>query len=193
MKLLEERIRRDGKIGAGNVLKVDSFLNHQMDVPFLCEMGKEFHRLFGDEGITKVLTIEASGIGIAALTAQYFGVPVLFAKKTPTNNISGDIYTAEVYSYTHERPYTIYVSKDFLLPGDRVLIIDDFLAKGSALLGLLDLVKSAGAEAVGAGIAIEKAYQDGGSVVRGTGLRVESLARIASMSVEDGVKFVEEE
>lgn len=193
MKLLEERIRRDGKIGAGNVLKVDSFLNHQMDVPFLCEMGKEFHRLFGDEGITKVLTIEASGIGIAALTAQYFGVPVLFAKKTPTNNISGDIYTAAVYSYTHERPYTIYVSKDFLLPGDRVLIIDDFLAKGSALLGLLDLVKSAGAEAVGAGIAIEKAYQDGGSVVRGTGLRVESLARIASMSVEDGVKFVEEE
>ena len=190
MKLLEERIRRDGKIGAGNVLKVDSFLNHQMDVPFLCEMGKEFHRLFGNEGITKVLTIEASGIGIAALTAQYFGVPVLFAKKTPTNNISGDIYTAEVYSYTHERTYTIYVSKDFLLPGDRVLIIDDFLAKGSALLGLLELVKSAGAEAVGAGIAIEKAYQDGGSIVRGTGLRVESLARIASMSVEDGVTFV---
>ncbi|MBQ8642594.1 MAG: xanthine phosphoribosyltransferase [Clostridia bacterium] len=193
MKLLEERIRRDGRIGAGNVLKVDSFLNHQMDVPFLCELGKEFHRLFKEEGITKVLTIEASGIGIAALTAQYFGVPVLFAKKTPTNNISGDIYTAEVYSYTHERTYTIYVSKDFLLPGDRVLIIDDFLAKGSALFGLLDLVKSAGASVAGAGIAIEKAYQEGGEKVRAAGLRVESLARIASMSVEEGVRFAEED
>lgn len=192
MKMLEERICRDGKIGAGNVLKVDGFLNHQMDVPFLCELGKEFYRLFQNEGITKILTIEASGIGIAALTAQYFGVPVLFAKKTPTNNISGDIYTAEVYSYTHERNYTIYVSKDFLLPGDRVLIIDDFLAKGSALFALLELIRSAGAEVVGAGIAIEKAYQDGGAKVRATGLRVESLARIASMSVEDGVKFVEE-
>ena len=192
MKLLEERICRDGKIGAGNVLKVDGFLNHQMDVPFLCELGKEFHRLYKDAGITKILTIEASGIGIAALTAQYFGVPVLFAKKTPTNNISGDIYTAEVYSYTHERNYTIYVSKDFLLPGDRVLIIDDFLAKGSALFALLELIRSAGAEVVGAGIAIEKAYQDGGAKVRAAGLRVESLARIASMSVEEGVKFVEE-
>lgn len=190
MKLLEDRIRQDGKIGAGNVLKVDGFLNHQMDVPFLCELGKEFYRLFGDEGITKILTIEASGIGIAALTAQYFGVPVLFAKKTPTNNISGDIYTAEVYSYTHERNYTIYVSRDFLLPGDRVLVIDDFLAKGSALFALLELIKSAGAEVVGAGIAIEKAYQEGGAKVRATGLRVESLARIASMSVENGVEFV---
>ena len=192
MKLLEERIRRDGKIGKGNVLKVDSFLNHQMDVPFLCELGKEFHRLFKDEGITKILTIEASGIGIAAVTAQYFGVPVLFAKKTPTNNISGDIYTAEVYSYTHERTYTIYVSKDFLLPGDRVLIIDDFLAKGSALFGLLELAKGAGASVAGAGIVIEKAYQEGGEKVRAGGLRVESLARIASMSVEEGVQFVEE-
>ena len=192
MKLLEERIRRDGKIGKGNVLKVDSFLNHQMDVPFLCELGKEFHRLFKDEGITKILTIEASGIGIAAVTAQYFGVPVLFAKKTPTNNISGDIYTAEVYSYTHERTYTIYVSKDFLLPGDRVLIIDDFLAKGSALFGLLELVKGAGASVAGAGIVIEKAYQEGGEKVRAGGLRVESLARIASMSAEEGVQFVEE-
>lgn len=190
MKLLEDRIRQDGKIGAGNVLKVDGFLNHQMDVPFLCELGKEFHRLYKDEGITKILTIEASGIGIAALTAQYFDVPVLFAKKTPTNNISGDIYTAEVYSYTHERNYTIYVSKDFLLPTDRVLIIDDFLAKGSALFALLELIGSAGAEVVGAGIAIEKAYQEGGAKVRATGLRVESLARIASMSVENGVEFV---
>ncbi len=191
MKLLEDRIRVSGKIGAGNVLKVDSFLNHQMDVPFLCTLGQEFHRLFKDEGITKILTIEASGIGIAALAAQYFGVPVLFAKKTPTNNISGDIYTAQVYSYTHERSYTIYVSKDFLLPTDRVLIIDDFLAKGSALFALLELIGSAGASVAGAGICIEKAYQEGGAKIRETGLRVESLARIASMD-ENGVKFVGE-
>lgn len=193
MKLLEDRIRRDGKIGKGNVLKVDGFLNHQMDVPFLCELGKEFYRLFKDEGITKILTIEASGIGIAALTAQYFGVPVLFAKKTPTNNISGDIYTAEVYSYTHERTYNIYVAKDFLLPGDKVLIIDDFLAKGSALFALLELVYCAGASVAGAGIAIEKIYQDGGDKVRATGIRVESLARIASMSEAGGVRFAGEE
>ena len=193
MKLLEERIRRDGKIGKGNVLKVDSFLNHQMDVPFLCELGKEFYRLFKDEGITKVLTIEASGIGIAALAAQYFGVPVLFAKKTPTNNISGDIYTAEVYSYTHERTYTIYVAKDFLQPGDKVLIIDDFLAKGSALFGLLELICCAGASVAGAGIVIEKAYQEGGEKVRASGIRVESLARIASMSEAGGVVFADEE
>ena len=192
MKLLEERIRRDGKIGAGNVLKVDCFLNHQIDVPFLCELGKEFYRLYKDAGITKILTIEASGIGIACLTAQYFGVPVLFAKKTPTNNIYGDIYTSEVYSYTHERTYNIYVSRDFLLPEDRVLIIDDFLAKGSALFALLDLVKHAGASVAGAGIAIEKAYQEGGEKVRAAGIRVESLARIASMDVENGVQFVEE-
>ncbi len=191
MKLLEDRIRKDGKIGAGNVLKVDGFLNHQMDVPFLAELGKEFHRLFQDEGITKILTIEASGIGIAALAAQYFGVPVLFAKKTPTNNISGDIYTAQVYSYTHERTYNIYVAKDFLLPTDRVLIIDDFLAKGSALFALLELIKSAGASVAGAGICIEKAYQEGGSKIRETGLRVESLARIAAMD-EHGVTFVGE-
>ena len=193
MKLLEDRIRRDGKIGKGNVLKVDGFLNHQMDVPFLCELGKEFYRLFKDEGITKILTIEASGIGIAALTAQYFGVPVLFAKKTPTNNISGDIYTAEVYSYTHERTYNIYVAKDFLLPGDKVLIIDDFLAKCSALFALLELLYCAGASVAGAGIAIEKAYQEGGDKVRAAGIRVESLARIASMSESGGVRFVGEE
>jgi len=193
MKLLEDRIRRDGKIGAGNVLKVDCFLNHQIDVPFLCELGKEFYRLYKDEGITKILTIEASGIGIASLTAQYFGVPVLFAKKTPTNNIYGDIYSSEVYSYTHERTYNIYVSRDFLLPGDRVLIIDDFLAKGSALFALLDLVKFAGASVAGAGIAIEKAYQEGGEKVRASGIRVESLARISSMDPETGVHFVGEE
>jgi len=191
MKLLEERIRKDGKIGAGNVLKVDSFLNHQIDVPFLCELGKEFYRLFQNEGITKILTIEASGIGIACIAAQYFGVPVLFAKKTPTNNIYGDIYTAEVYSYTHERNYTIYVSKNFLTPDDRVLIIDDFLAKGSALFALIELIHNAGASVAGAGIAIEKAYQEGGAKVRATGLRVESLARIASMDEKNGVVFAD--
>ncbi len=181
MKLLEERIEKDGKIGAGNVLKVDCFLNHQIDVPFLSELGREFYNLYKDEGITKILTIEASGIGIACLTAAHFGVPVLFAKKTETNNISGDVYTSEVYSYTHEKKYNIRIAKDFLSPEDRVLIIDDFLAKGSALLALLKLVSDAGASTVGAGIVIEKAYQNGGKIVRDMGIRVESLARIESM------------
>lgn len=188
MKLLEDRILKDGKIAPGNVLKVDCFLNHQIDVPFISELGKEFYRLFKDEGITKILTIEASGIGIACLTASYFGVPVVFAKKTPTNNISGDVYTAEVYSYTHERTYTIRLSREFLTSEDRVLIIDDFLAKGSALLALLSLIKSAGASVAGAGIVIEKAYQPGGEIVRGMGCRIESLARIASMD-ENGIEF----
>ena len=189
MKLLEDRILKDGKVGAGNVLKVDSFLNHQVDVPFISELGREFYRLYKDEGVTKILTIEASGIGIACLTAVCFGVPVVFAKKTPTNNISGSVYTAEVYSYTHERTYNIRLSRDFLTSDDRVLIIDDFLAKGSALLALLKLVHDAGATAVGAGIVIEKAWQPGGSIVRAQGIRVESLARIASMDEENGIRF----
>ena len=190
MKLLEDRILKDGKIGTGNVLKVDCFLNHQIDVPFLSELGKEFYRLYKDEGITKILTIEASGIGIAFLAAAHFGVPVVFAKKTETNNISGDVYTAEVYSYTHEKTYNIRLSKEFLTSDDRVLIIDDFLAKGSALLALLKLVEAAGASVAGAGIVIEKSYQSGGDIVRSRGIRVESLARIASM--EDGVvKFAD--
>lgn len=188
MKLLEDRILRDGKIGAGNVLKVDSFLNHQIDVPFLSRLGEEFYRLYKDEGITKILTIEASGIGIACLTAAHFGVPVVFAKKTTTNNIAGDVYTAEVYSYTHERTYNIRLSKDFLTEDDRVLIIDDFLAKGSALMALLKLVHDSGATTVGAGIVIEKAYQAGGHLLRDNGLRIESLAKIASMD-ENGIVF----
>lgn len=192
MKLLEERILKDGKVGAGNVLKVDSFVNHQIDVGFLCELGREFKRRFADDNVTKILTIEASGIGIACLTAQYFGVPVVFAKKTKTNNIYADVYTSKVESYTHGTTYDIVVSKEFLNPGDRVLIIDDFLAKGSALKGLIELINHAGATVVGAGIVIEKAYQPGGDLIRSMGIRVESLARIASMSVEDGVKFVEE-
>lgn len=189
MKLLEEKILRDGNLGEGDVLKVDSFLNHQIDVAFLSELGKEFHRLYADERVDKILTIEASGIGIACLTAEQFGCPVVFAKKTKTNNIYADVYRADVYSYTHERSYEIIVSKAFLHPGERILIIDDFLAKGSALTALLKLIRSAGAEAVGAGIVIEKAFQPGGEMLRKEGLRIESLARIASMSVADGITF----
>lgn len=190
MKLLEERIRQDGIIENGSVLKVNSFLNHQMDVTLFSEMGKEWVRLFEGEGINKILTIEASGIGIACLTALHFGCPVVFAKKTKTNNIYADVYTAEVYSYTHQRSYDIVVSKDFLSPGDRVLVIDDFLAKGSALNALLKLIRDAGATPVGAGIVIEKAFQDGGKNLRDSGFRVESLARIASMSRAEGIQFV---
>ena len=192
MKLLEERILKDGKVGAGNVLKVDSFVNHQLDVKFLSALGKEFYRRFADCGVNKILTIEASGIGIACLTAEYFDVPVVFAKKTKTNNIYADVYTSKVESYTHGTTYDIVVSKQFLRPEDRVLIIDDFLAKGSALKGLIELIAHAGATVVGAGIVIEKAFQPGGELIRSMGVRVESLARIASMSEEDGVKFVEE-
>ncbi len=189
MKLLEERIRRDGKIREnGSVLKVDSFLNHQIDVGLYNEIGKEFFRLFADDGVTKILTIEASGIGIACIAGQYFDVPVLFAKKSKTKNIDGGVYTAKVESFTHGRVYDIMVAKEFLLPTDRVLIIDDFLANGAALDGLIQIVRGAGAAVVGAGICIEKAFQPGGERIRAQGIRVESLARIQSMS-EDGVEF----
>ncbi len=189
MQLLEQRIIKDGKIGAGDVLKVDSFLNHQIDVAFISELGREFYRLFADCGVNKILTIEASGIGVACLAAMHFNVPVVFAKKSKTVNISGDVYTSQVYSYTHKTTNTIMVSKDFLSPEDNILIIDDFLANGQALLGLLDVAKSAGASVAGVGIVIEKAYQAGGNKIREMGVRVESLARIESMSVEGGVKF----
>ena len=189
MKLLEDRILKDGHIGADNVLKVDSFLNHQIDVSFVCELGKEFYRLFKDENITKILTIEASGIGIACLAAQYFGVPVVFAKKTKTINIYSDTYNATVHSYTHKRDYDIVVSKEFLSKEDNMLIIDDFLAKGSALTALLMLIEKAGAKTAGAGIVIEKAYQGGGNLVRDMGIRVESLAKIKSISKKDGIVF----
>ena len=189
MKLLEERIRTHGKIREGGVLKVDSFLNHQMDVKLFQEMGKEFLRLYQDCGVTKILTIEASGIGIACVAAQFFDCPVIFAKKNKTKNIADDVYTSKVESFTHGRVYDIIVSKEFLLPQDRVLIIDDFLANGSALQGLIKLVRDAGATLVGAGIAVEKAFQPGGDMIRNMGVRVESLARIKSMSVEGGVEF----
>ena len=192
MKLLEERIRRDGKIKGGDVLKVDSFLNHQMDVELFQEIGREFKRLFGDCGVTKILTIEASGIGIACVTAQFFGCPVIFAKKNKTKNIAGDVYTSKVESFTHGKVYDIIVSKEFLLPTDRVLLIDDFLANGSALQGLIKLVRDAGATLVGAGICVEKAFQPGGDLLRNMGVRVESLARVKSMSEEGGVVFCDD-
>ena len=193
MKLLEDRIRKDGKIYEGDVLKVDSFVNHKIDVKFISEIGKEFYRLFGDCGINKILTIEASGIGIACLVAMHFDVPVVFAKKSKSINISADVYTSKVESYTHNKVYDVIVSKEFLSPDDKVLIIDDFLAKGSALKALISLVKDAGAEIAGAGIIIEKAYQGGGDYIRNEmGVRVESLARVASMSVEGGVVFCED-
>lgn len=181
MKLLEERITKDGKVKEGNILKVDSFLNHQIDVALLNELGKEFKRLFEKDNVTKILTIEASGIGIACIAAQHFGVPVVFAKKTQTKNIAGDTYKSRVESFTHGKVYDIIVSKEFLKPQDRVLIIDDFLAKGSALKGLANLVENAGATIVGAGIAIEKGFQNGGELIRNLGIRVESLAIIDEM------------
>lgn len=189
MRLLEERIRRDGRIREnGTILKVDSFLNHQMDMTLFNEIGKEFFRLFGDERVTKLLTVEASGIGIACVTGQYFDVPVLFAKKSRTKNIDGSVYTAPVESFTHGGVYKVMVAKEFLLPEDRVLLIDDFLANGAALEGLISIVKQAGATVVGAGICIEKAFQPGGERLRKQGLRVESLARIKSMG-EAGIEF----
>ncbi len=181
MKKLEERIRRDGTIRGTEVLKVDRFLNHQMDIALINEIGQEFYRIFQGDNVTKILTIEASGIGIACLTAQFFQVPVIFAKKNKTKNIAGDVYTSKVASFTHGRVYDIIVSKEFLGPEDRVLLIDDFLANGSALQGLINLVRDAGATLIGAGICVEKAFQPGGDLIRSMGVRVESLARVKSM------------
>lgn len=189
MERLKERIRRDGHIRGHDVLKVDSFLNHQIDVDFLGEMGKEFARRFQGEHVTKILTIEASGIGIACIAAQSFGVPVVFAKKTATRNIDGDVYTSQVESFTHKRTYDIMVSKEFLKGNDRILLIDDFLANGKALEGLCQLVREAGATLVGAGIVIEKGFQPGGERLRGQGIRIESLARIKTMDENTGIEF----
>ena len=186
MELLKERIRKDGKVKDGNVLKVDSFLNHQIDVKLLEEIGKEFKRLFGSEEVTKVLTIEASGIGIAVETARAFGLPVVFAKKSKTKNIAGEVYTSKVMSYTHGREYDIIVSKDFLGPEDRVLIVDDFLANGAALEGLIQLIKDAGATLCGCGIVIEKGFQPGGEELRKRGINIQSLAIVDSMDPATG-------
>lgn len=186
MQLLKDRIRKDGKVGAGDVLKVDSFLNHQMDIELFNEFGKEFKRRFADAEINKILTIEASGIGIACIVAQSFGVPVLFAKKSKTKNIAGEVYTSRVQSYTHGRVFDIIVAKEFLGKGDKVLVIDDFLANGAALEGLISLIKDSGAELVGAGIIIEKGFQGGGDRLRDAGIRLESLAIVESMDANDG-------
>ena len=192
MELLKERIRRDGKVKGTDVLKVDSFLNHQMDVELFAEIGKEFKRRFADREVNKILTIEASGIGIACVAAEYFHCPVIFAKKSQTKNIAGDVYTTKVESFTHGRVYDIIVAKEFLGPGDKVLLIDDFLANGAALEGLAQLVKDAGAELVGGGIVIEKAFQPGGDRLRAKGLRIEALARVQSMNEETGVTFADD-
>ncbi len=189
MQLLKNRILKDGKVKEGNVLKVDSFLNHQMDIRLFEEIGREFKKRFEGEEITKILTIEASGIGIACIAARYFDVPVVFAKKSKTKNIAGDTYTSRVKSYTHGRVYDIIVSKDFLNPGDKVLIIDDFLANGCALEGLAELVGAAGASLVGAGIVIEKGFQRGGDLIRSKGIRVESLAIIDEMKENGEIIF----
>lgn len=186
MQLLEERIRRDGTVKPGNVLKVDSFLNHQMDVKLFNEMGKEFRRLFPSKEINKILTIEASGIGIACIAAQYFQVPVVFAKKSQSINLDGDQYTTKIESFTHKRVYDVIVAKKFLSERDHVLIIDDFLANGCAVAGLIDLVHSAGASIEGVGIAVEKGFQTGGRLLRDKGVRVESLAIVESMNADTG-------
>ncbi len=186
MKLLQERILRDGNVKNGNVLKVDSFLNHQMDIGLFNEIGKEFKRIFDGLKINKILTIEASGIGIACITAQYFNVPVVFAKKAQSINIDGAVYSTKIESFTHKKTYDVIVSKKFLNPEDRILIVDDFLANGCALAGLIDLVRSAGASVEGIGIVIEKGYQKGGEMIRSMGVRLESLAIVDSMNAEDG-------
>lgn len=184
MNFLEERILKDGIIKEGNVLRVDSFLNHQMDVKLLDEIGEEFHRRFSDLKITKVLTVEASGIAIAYAVARCFGVPMVFAKKSKSINIEGDMYTAEVESFTHKNKNTVIVSKRFLNSDDRVLLVDDFLANGCALQGLISITESAGAKVEGIGIVIEKGFQHGGRTIRNLGYRLESLAIVDAMDAE---------
>lgn len=186
MKLLEERILKEGKVLSGNVLKVDGFLNHRIDVELLNEMGKEFARLYKNDDVNKILTIEASGIGIACIAAQHFSCPVVFAKKSKTTNISDDFYCVDVESFTHKTTNKVIVSKEYLCEDDRVLVIDDFLANGCALRGLIKLIKDAGAALVGCGIAIEKGFQPGGKEIRNDGIRVESLAVVNSMNADTG-------
>ena len=186
MKLLEERIARDGIVKEGNVLKVDSFLNHQMDTALFSALGEEWARLFADAPINKILTIEASGIGIACVAAQHFHVPVVFAKKSQSINLDGAMYSSKIESFTHKRVYDVIVSKKFLEPEDHVLIIDDFLANGCAVLGLIDIIKAAGATLEGVGIAVEKGFQQGGKKLREMGIRVESLAIVDAMDAATG-------
>ena len=193
MKLLEDRIRQDGIVKAGNVLKVDNFLNHQMDVRLFQEMGREFKRLFAHKNVNKILTIEASGIGIACVAALEFDVPVVFAKKSQSINIDGDVYSTMITSFTHKREYQVIVSKKYLNPGDNVLIIDDFLANGCALKGLIEIVESSGATVAGIGIAVEKGFQEGGDMIRATGVELHSLAIVESMDDRTGEIFFRED
>lgn len=194
MNFLEERIQKDGIVKEGNVLKVDSFLNHQMDIELFEQMGEEFARRFRDAQIDKILTIEASGIGIACIVARYFHVPVVFAKKAKSVNLEGEMYIAEVESFTHKCKNQVIVSKKYLAPGERILIIDDFLANGCALQGLISIVKEAGATVEGIGIAIEKGFQVGGRVIRNLGYHLESLAIIEDMDAASGeIRFREQQ
>ena len=186
MNFLEERIIKDGIVREGNVLKVDSFLNHQIDVPLLEQMGAEFTKRFAGKEITKILTIEASGIGIACIVARYFNVPVLFAKKSQSVNVDGDKYCADVYSFTHKCTNHVFVSKKYIEKGEKILIIDDFLANGAALLGLTEICRQAQAEVVGIGIAIEKGFQDGGKIIREKGFQLESIAIVDAMDAKTG-------
>lgn len=186
MNFLEERIIKDGIVREGNVLKVDSFLNHQIDVPLLEQMGTEFKKRFAGKEITKILTIEASGIGIACIVARYFNVPVLFAKKSQSVNVDGDKYCADVYSFTHKCTNHVFVSKKYIEKGEKILIIDDFLANGAALLGLTEICRQAQAEVVGIGIAIEKGFQDGGKIIREKGFQLESIAIVDAMDAKTG-------
>ena len=189
MELMKERIKRDGRVYPGGVLKVDCFLNHMIDIDLLSEAGKELHRLFANDGVTKILTVEASGIAVASLAAVQFGVPVVFAKKSKTSNLSGNLYRAQVVSFTHGKTYTIVVDKNYITSSDRVLIVDDFLARGEALRGLLAITEQAGASVAGAGIMIEKCFQGGGDELRADGLRIESMAMIESMSDDGRIVF----
>lgn len=186
MELLKKKIIEEGEVYEGNILKVDCFLNHQIDIPFLKEVGKEFQRLFKDCGVNKILTIEASGIAIASMVAEEFECPLVFAKKTKTKNIAGDVYTTPVESFTHGTTYTVMVSKRFLGKGDKVLIVDDFLAIGNALNGLISLVESSGAELAGCGVVIEKGFQGGGDKLRKRGVNLQSLAIVDKMDCETG-------
>ncbi len=189
MKLLEDKIRKDGHVAPGGVLKVDSFLNHQIDIDLYNEIGKEFKRLFSDIKVDKILTIEASGIGLACITAQYFGVPVVFAKKSKSKNIEGGVFSAPVHSFTHGKTYDVMVSVKFLHPEENILIIDDFLANGKAAIGLIDIVRQAGANVTGMGIVIEKGFQKGGAYLREQGINLKSLAVIRSMDDEGNIEF----
>jgi xanthine phosphoribosyltransferase len=189
MQLLKDRILKDGNIAPGGVLKVDSFLNHQVDVSLLNEIGKEFKRLFSDVKVDKILTIEASGIGIACIAAQYFDVPVVFAKKAKSKNIEGGVFSSKIQSFTYGKTYDVMVSVKFLKPDENVLVIDDFLASGKAVLGLIDIVEQAGAKIAGVGIVIEKSFQDGGRVLREKGINLKSLAVIKSMDDDGNLEF----